>query len=478
MSVRAQYSYLRTIQALSKKRKQQVYVVGGFLRDRFLGRQGHDVDFAVLGDAVALARAVARALKGAFVLLDEEHPCGRVVKKEKDMIWTFDFADLRAKTIKGDLKLRDFTINALCVELQDLDETGDLKKELLDTQGSLKDLRDKRIRMTSARAFKDDPLRMMRAFSLAAQLDFKIDPKTLAVIKKEARLLSRVSVERIREELFKVLSSGRCVKTMLLMQKTGLLDEVIPQLVIMRGVHQGGYHHLDVWKHSLEVARAFEDIARQEGQEDIRAYLNEEIGGGHTRYALLVFACLLHDIGKPQTKKKETDGRMSFHGHEHVGADITRHVARQLKLSVKERYFLEDMVRWHLRPGYLSNFKRPSERMIFRFLRDTAQEALSVVLLAMADQQATRGPLSTEAKAAHHRKICLQMIERFRQERNKKPKVRLLSGHDLIKRLKLMPSPLFAKILGAVEEAQALGKITTADEAFALAAKMAQGARS
>jgi putative nucleotidyltransferase with HDIG domain len=263
---------------------------------------------------------------------------------------------------------------------------------------------------------------------------------------------------------------------------------------------------LDVWKHTLEVVNQYEKITEKyfkfmsfpnasignlevanpgspiktfgddKVSEDkfIRDYLQQEIAGGHNRYALVKFACLLHDIGKPDTKKKEEGGRMSFHSHEHVGANITRYVAKQIKVSVKERHLLEDLVTWHLRPGYLSNFKKPSERMIFRFLRDTKEEALSVLLLALADQASTRGKLTTKAKHEHHYQTCWQMIKRLRETKDDKPVVRLITGNDLIKKLKLEPSALFAKILSEVQEAQALGKVTSKAEALILAARIAK----
>jgi len=236
----------------------------------------------------------------------------------------------------------------------------------------------------------------------------------------------------------------------------------------MVGIKQGGYHHLDVWKHSLEVLRQLEEFVSRPEEEHLRPYLDEKIGGGHTRLALLKLAALLHDIGKPETRKKEKD-RMTFHGHEHVGQKITRTVARRLKLSVKERHFVEDAVRMHLRPGYLSNFKRPSDKAVFRYLRDTKEEAAAIAVLAIADQRSTRGPLTTAAKAKHHERICRMAVDTYFKEKTKPLQVRLITGHDLIRRLKLKPSPLFTEILNAVQEAQALGKIATKDQALALA---------
>ena len=111
----------------------------------------------------------------------------------------------------------------------------------------------------------------------------------------------------------------------------------------------------------------------------MKAYFQEIIGGAHSRLALLKMSALVHDLGKPETRREE-EGRMTFHTHEHAGERITRQVAKHLKLSVKERFFLEDTVRMHLRPGYLSNFKRPSEKAIFRYYRDAKDEAVSLCL--------------------------------------------------------------------------------------------------
>ena len=256
------------------------------------------------------------------------------------------------------------------------------------------------------------------------------------------------------------------------MDKIGLLPRVIPQVTVMYGVQQGGYHHLDVWRHSLEVIAQMEKIIEKMSEDGrMKTYLHEIIGGGHSRLALLKMAAILHDIGKPETRRKE-GSRMTFHTHEHAGERITRQVAKHLKFSVKERFFLEDAVRMHLRPGYLSNFKRPSEKAVFRYLRDTKDEAVGLAILALADQAATRGPLTTEAKIKHHAKICHMLIDRYFEIKNLKPKQRLLTGHDLIKVLKLKPSKLFGKILSKVEEAAALGKIKTKDEALSLARRL------
>lgn len=464
MVVLNDFPQLDSVRHWAKQKKAKVFLVGGFLRDwrrKQPLKDNVDYDFAVEQGALEFARSFARHIKGAFVLLDTAHGSARVVKRLGESVYTFDFTDFRGKDIHEDLKRRDFTINTFCLDLTSGQDVS--------LPSAVKDLNAKTIRMVSAHSFKDDPLRLMRAFSLSATTGFKIDVKTKARIKADIALINKAAMERIREELFKILQSPRAYSVVMAMQRMGLLERIVPQVTVMFGVKQGGYHHLDVWRHSLEVLRFLEELYLEFDQHgQLKNYLDEEIGGAHTRRAVLKLSALLHDIGKPQTAKKE-GARMTFHGHEHVGEKITRLVAKRLMVTVKERYFLENTVRMHLRPGYLSNVKMPSARMMFRYMRDTKTEAAAIAMLAMADQRATQGPLTTKEKNAHHDKICRMIIAEYFKEKVKPVREKLLSGHDLIKTLKLKPSPLFTTILTAVEEAQALGKIKTKAEALQLA---------
>ncbi len=458
---------------MARQRKTQVFLVGGFVRDYLLGRPKMDFDFAVEHDALKFARGFATKIKGAYVVLDEERGCARVAKKSEEGIATFDFADFRAKTFKADISLRDFTINTMAVNLSTLNGTKDIQDVLLDFKKGLQDLQARRIKLISVKAFKDDPLRMLRAFSIKAALGFTIDKNVLSQIKKDKRLILGVSYERIREELFKVLESNDAAETLKDLDKIGLLKEIMPQVTVMYNCPQGGYHHLDVWPHSLETVKQVE-ILFQELKDDaeVQAYINVKLAGEHTRKALIKLAALLHDIGKPETRKKEENGRISFHGHEHVGKNIARHIAKMLKISTKERYALEDMIRWHLRPGYLADFKSPSERAIFRFMRDAKEETGSILLLSMADQRSTCGPMTTKEDTEHHVKTSRAILTRYFDKLKEKPFVRLVNGNDVMKHLKLKPSPLVGKILKEIEEKQVLGKLKTKQETLAFALKI------
>jgi poly(A) polymerase len=472
MDIFAAYPHLRLIQSVAARSRKKIYLVGGFLRDYLLGRPSCDLDFAVSGGALELSRIVADDVRGAWVLLDQERGCARVVKKSPEGMWTYDFADFRDETIDGDLARRDFTVNTLALDLSRLKEGSDCDALIEDRHGARRDLEKKRIRRVSIRSLNDDPLRILRAFALKASLNFRIQLSTLNQIRRDRNRLSEVSMERIRDEFFKILASPVAFETLAEMDKHGVLAEVIPQIRVMADCAQGGYHHLDVWGHSLETARQFEKIFAAEMDPRWRTYLNESLGGGRTRRCLVTLAALLHDIGKPDTRKKENDG-YSFHGHEHVGASITKIIVRQLKLSIRERRAVEDMVRFHLRPGYLSNFSRPSEKAWFRYLRDTRQEAVSVALLSLADQRATRGPMTTDSAVARQEAVCREAIARYFESVERAPLHPLITGRDLIESLHLTPSPMFGTILSAVREQQSLGMLADSEEALMLARQLA-----
>lgn len=467
-----QLSRFQTIERIVKKYNVKAFLVGGAIRDYLMDRPCVDFDFAVEKQAIKIAKVFAKKIKGAFVLLDEEHHCARVARKEKDKIFTFDFADFRAKDLKGDLSCRDFTINAICVDLKILLSSKGIDQSLIDPFGGQKDLRHKKIKMTSAKAFVHDPLRLIRGFSLEALLGFVMDSPTLKQVKKDRDLLNHSARERVRDEFFKILSSKNAFKVLKKMDRVHILENAIPQVTSMFHLRQaGGYHHLSLWPHSLETVRQIEKISEEFGcDQKIRSYLDESLAFGRSRLAVLKLGALFHDIGKPQTYRRDK-GKISFHGHEHAGRYMIRDIAKFLKLSTRERLALEMWTLHHLRPGYLSNFKNPTPKAIFRYFRDTKEEAVGILLLSLADQRSTRGPLTTQKDLEHHEKIIRDLIQIYYCKTEQKKPLRLITGDDLIRSMKLKPGPLFKKILLSVEEAHALGKIKTKKQALELARK-------
>ena len=463
---------LRLIHRYSQDKRVKLYLVGGYLRDIMLkrSRNSPDIDFAIKNNAIKFAAGLAKHLKAGFVVLDKENGCARLVKRTKDRIYTLDFTDFRGKDILQDLNKRDFSINTLAIELSVfLDSPG---FGFLDPYSGLRDLKDKVIRIVNSRAFDDDPLRILRAFSLSCILNFRIEPKVLRLVSKKRNKLKKVSFERVRDELFKILSSPKGYECFVQLEKYGIINLIFPEIRAMHRLNQGPYHHLDVYKHTQETLRQLEKIIQNSlRNQDLKQYLNEEVSSGHRRYELIKLGAFLHDIGKPKTLRIE-DGKVKFHGHERVGTYILQDIAERLRLSNCEISVLKKMVLFHLRPGYLADIPKISQRARYRFFRDAGTEAVSVLLISLADQRATKGVLTTKESRRRHERVVRSLIKEYFKKGKEQKQARLINGHDLIRRFKLEPSPLIGQLLSQIEEAQAIGKIKTKQEAFNIVEKV------
>ncbi len=465
---------LRPVYNFAKSKKVKLYLVGGALRDLILKRkkENPDFDFCLKTGALNFGRKLAQELRAAFVVLDEEHAACRLVKRIENKLYTFDFTDFRALVLEKDLLHRDFTINAMALDLGNVFSGKDLGALIIDPYSGRDDLGQKIIKVTGKDSFRDDPLRILRAFSFSCMLDFSLDKETLRLAKQEKNRISSVSSERIREELFKVFDSLTAYASLVILDKLKILEIIFPEIKPMRRIGQGPYHHLDVWQHTLETLNQFELMLKTVKQNsDINNYLEEEVSGLRKRSSLLKLACILHDVGKPAALRREK-GKIIFHGHERVGLGLTRVISRRLKLSNEEGRSLERIVLWHLRPGYLADNPHPSQRAIFRYFRDTGIDALAVLLLSLADQRATKGPLTTALSRIRHEKIVKALIRKLLKKKKEKKAARLLNGNDIMGKFKLPASPLIGTILEALEEAQAIGKIKDKKEALELAAKI------
>lgn len=459
---------------LAELRRRRVYLVGGYLRDLFLNRQSLDFDFAVDNATINFAQVLSKKLKSDFVVLDKEHGCARLILKRGAQYHTLDFTDFRGKSIEDDLLRRDFTINAMAVDISKIKKREGIDNVLIDPYSGREDILKKIIKVVNKDTFNDDPLRILRLFSLSSVLKFRLDPDTLKLAEQDKEKLSSVSSERIREELFKILSTPYAANFLKMMDEVSILSKVLPEINIMRNVAQGPYHHLDVLEHSFETLAQIENLFIQlKRNRRITFYLNEVISCSHTRRQLLKLAAFLHDIGKPDTLTLE-EGKTKFHGHEHIGRKLVSSISERLKLSVKEKETIKTVVLWHLRPGYLADNETITERAKFRYYRDTQNEGVSILLLSMADQRATRGPLTNEEERKHHEKTCLWLIKEYFRRKEAKKMPKLITGDDLVRKLKLTPGPFFGEILTQIEEEQAAGEINTKKEALELARKIAE----
>jgi len=461
--------HLSSISRLADDLGIKVWLVGGALRDFCLNRGDDlvDFDFCVEKKTTLLVKKFARKISSKFIVLDAKEESLRVILKHKGFIYTYDFTRMRSKSFLKDLALRDFTINTLAVDL------GIKNPVLQDNFGAKKDLRARVIRAVGKGVIAQDPVRILRGFAFMVNYDFRIENKTLKIMADSKGLIKKSSPERISEELFKIFKSRDSYQAIKIMSKAKIIDQVMPYIDKTRGVHQGDFHHLDVWEHSIETLRQFELLYNRKlcKNKEIISYLDEELAQGRRRIQILKLACLLHDIGKPLAKGR-LKKRTIFHTHEKIGRDLAENIANGLRISLREKETLKKMIFWHLRPGYLADQITPTKRAVYRFFRDTQREGVGVVLLSLSDWRATRGPKTSEKKRKRHERIMLSLIDDYLLSQKRKPLPKLVDGYNIMNKLNLTPGPLVGQILKKIREEQALGKISVKKEAFELAKKI------
>jgi len=474
---------------------ENAWLVGGAVRDAMLSRVGRDLDFAVKGDGLAVARRVAEALQAAFYPLDAERGMGRIILREMadEPPFTLDFAELRGADIYADLAARDFTLNAMAVPLA-------APETLLDPLRGAADLRAKLIRACAPDSITADPVRGLRAVRLAAQFNFKIEKETRAAIKASAAEIANVSAERVRDELARCVSGPQPAATLRALDWLGLLDMILPELAALKGVTQSPPHTMDVWEHTLTVVARLADVIYILGpQHDMDAasdltlglvsvrlgryrhkitrHLTEALSSERPTRWILLLAALLHDAAKPQTRTVDEDGRIRFLGHEAAGAKLAAEVFMRLKFSADEVKRAHTIVAHHMRPRQLSREGEPSARAIYRFFKDTGPAGVEIILLSLADLMGKSGsypPPQTEW--AEHVAACAKMLEAYFEKRETAiaPKP-FITGDDLMRELNLPPGPQIGQLLEAIREAQVEGRVTDAKDALALARKVQLG---
>lgn len=462
-----------------------VFLVGGLLRDQLLGRVSAvpNVDLAVAGDALTLAREMAESFGAAYVPLDEEERTARIVLTLKDgegaRRLEIDISALRGRNLEEDLSRRDFTINAIAISLEEWLKDPLHPKNLTDPLAGVQAIKKGALIACSDQAFAEDPLRILRGVRLAAQLEWTLDSSLEARMRLSVKDLDHVSAERIREEWLSMCETNRAGDAMDRLNVLGVIDIVIPELVLGRGMDQGPFHHLDVLAHEIEAVhqadRMLEDLA--EFSEPLCSaltdYRDEVVSDQRTRKALIKFSTLVHDVGKPANKQVHDDGEIWFIGHEHTGAELVSEIVSRLKFSNRESEIIVQLVRHHLRPGFLSREPELTRRAVHRFYKELGDNGPACGLAWWADRMATRGPQSRVSEIDQQRARLEELLNPyfFQAETLVKPP-RLVDGHKIMEILDLAPGSMVGRLLAVIEEAQAEGSVTTTEEALALARRV------
>ncbi len=464
--------FRKTVDIL-RARQTEAYLVGGAVRDFLLGRENIiDLDYVIPGDGLAVARHVADILGAAFYPLDAERGTGRVVchatETDSPSRFYLDFASFRGEDLGTDLLDRDFTVNAIALNL-------DKTLQLVDPAKGGDDLKTGQIRAVSRSSFRRDPVRVLRAVRQAIDYGFSVENETAQLVRQAAGMLPLISPERQRDELLKLLNTPTPGTAIQMLHQLEVLPHILPEVAAMVSVTQSPPHHLDVFDHTTAAMDIWAEMSRNNwpdvpeplatrGSE----YLKEKLAGELSPAKLMPLALLLHDTGKPLTRTEEEAGasekRVRFIGHEKESAPIARSVAGRLRLSRQAGDFVETVVQNHMRPLLLSKEKKISRRAVYRFFRDTAgpgfQAGVAVALHALADHRAMFPPGQGHAEEqALLRSIACLITAYFEKRDQVVAPPPLLTGRDLIDDLGVRPGKLVGQLLSRLKEAQAAGQV-------------------
>jgi poly(A) polymerase len=463
-----------------------IYLVGGAVRDHLLGKEIKDLDFVLDGNTASISLAVKRILKARSFILDDNRQTARVIHKlpngENILL---DFVKLTGFSLIEDLQNRDFTINAMAVELS---QPG----FLLDPLNGRSDLAQGILKTCSENSMQDDPLRVLRGIRIALNYGLQIDDASSQLMTETAPSLACISGERLRDELFIILALSQPDKALRMMDRFNCLLPILPELELLKSVPVSAPHVHGLWDHTLQVAvylNALLDAILQNEQNiilsypfasqlieriwsfqpELKKYLINDIQQERSRKNLLLFSALYHDTGKPETMQLGKDRRLHFRGHakESLLAVTNRTIA--LALSNHEIELISTVVANHMRIHDLANSPNaPSSKAIYRYFRDCSEYGIDICLLSLADMWATYEHTLSKDQWIRELDVVRSLLHAFwfqTSEVVNPPK--LLSGDDLRDVFGLTPGPIYAEILDALKEEQAGMNLRTREEALA-----------
>ena len=441
----------------------KIYIVGGTVRDLYLGEKSYDRDIIVCdADAKEFAIKLHNIFDSAYVPLDEENHIYRIVLHEKEdenhqsMI---DITNPLGGNIEQDLQRRDLTINAIAVDIH--------SGNILDLFGGISDLKNKTLNYIEESNFVDDPLRLVRVYRFQALLGFELTPETISAVCKYTGLINKPAKERINYELMKLFSGKYSANALLNMNKTWLLEEIFPVVKELKQVPPNTHHHLNLLHHSIETVKQIQFIY-ENSDERVKAHLDKVDFGGFSRLAHLKLAGFLHDIGKFSTWTIDKDtGRHRFIKHDDVGAKLIKPILKNLCFSNKQITYISEMIKNHIYPSQLMTSQDVNEKAMTRYLRKLENNVIDNIILAKADRLSARGEVITDEIIESNIRNLDKLLEfYFSSLETLAPLSKLLDGNDVMQILNIKPSPKLGEILNALHEAQLNGEVTTKEQAI------------
>ncbi|MBD3224294.1 MAG: HD domain-containing protein [Caldithrix sp.] len=426
-----------------------IYVVGGYVRDLQLGSPGKDIDFVVIGDAMRFADYLKKNLQisnlvqyqrfGTFMMTYAGYQLEFVNARKESYEDTSRKPQTQQADLYTDLSRRDFTINTLAMDI-----SKEKYGEIIDVYDGIRDLKHGIIRtpLQPEQTFYDDPLRMMRAVRFATRFGFQIDSKIFEAIRKENERLSIVSQERITEEFNKILMANQPSRGLHLLDETELLQVFLPEMAAMKGVEQKkNFHHKDVFYHTLEVV---DNIAEQNGTLQLR------------------LAALLHDVGKPRTKRFDQESGWTFYGHEIVGERMANAILKRMRYSNEIIQYVKKLTKLHLRPMALVD-EDVTDSAIRRVMFNAGEELEDLMDLCRADIT-SKNPQRVERFLDNYDQVVKKMAEVEERDRirNFQPPV---NGVEIMELFNLEAGPRVGKIKKFIENAILDGQVSNEHDA-------------
>jgi putative nucleotidyltransferase with HDIG domain len=431
------YKFLQTASEIASELEVEAYIVGGIVRDLLLKKDGSDIDFLIVGEGLKFAKKFASRLGIDDIVIYKNFGTAHFTYHDIN----FEFVSSRKEsynkqsrkpvvsdgTFQEDIARRDFTINTLAVSISP-DNFG----EISDLYDGVKDIENKIIRtpLDPSITFDDDPLRILRAFRFASQLNFKVDEKIISASRDMKERLEIVSQERITDEFLKILKSPKPSVGLILLYTSTVMEKIFPEIAVMGGVEQrDDYHHKDVFYHTCEVV---DNIAKK------------------TDDVWLRFAALVHDIAKPKTKKFVEGTGWTFHGHEELGARMMKSIFKRMKLPMNKLEYVEKLVRLHLRPIALVN-DEVTDSAIRRMVIAAGENLDDLITLCRADIT-SKNPEKVN-KYLNNYEIVMKKVLEVQEKDQLRAFQSPVRGDEIMQICNIRPSKKVGEIKTAIEEA-------------------------
>lgn len=443
--------FLKIISETAEENKLNVFIVGGFVRDLILGRTKNEIDFSVVGNGIDFAQKSGKKLGVNEIVVYKNF--GTAHFKYEN--FNFEFVGTRKESYKSesrnpkvipatfeeDIQRRDFTINSLAISINK-NNFG----ELIDIYNGYEDINNKIIKtpLDPFETFNDDPLRIMRAFRFASQLQFEVDDKILKAAEEMRERLKIISQERISDEFLKILQSPKPSIGLILLFQTKVMEIIFPEIANLAGVEQRkDYHHKDVFFHTCKVV---DNISKA------------------TDKLWLRFSALVHDIAKPPTKKFVEGIGWTFHGHEELGARMMKTIFRRMKFPMTQIEYVKKLIRLHLRPIALAN-EEVTDSAIRRLIVQAGEDLEDLITLCRADIT-SKNPDKVSRYLENYERVMKRVFEV-----EEKDKLRAFQspvrGEEIMEVCGIKPGKTVGKIKTAIEEAIIEGEIgNNYEEAF------------